>query len=59
MRPYTEKKENDIMNILGWIIIIVAGGFSLALCLYMVLSMFVVIGYKIFRKAKYGISLFD
>lgn len=53
------KKEIDIMNILGWIIIIVAGGFSLALCLYMVLSMFIVIGYKIFRKAKYGISLFD
>ena len=46
-------------NILGWIVIILAGGFSLILCLYMVLSLFVVAGYKFYRKFRYGISLFD
>lgn len=46
-------------NILGWIVVIVAGGFSLILCLYMVLSLFVVAGYKIYRKLRYGISLYD
>ena len=46
-------------SILGWIVIILAGGFSLILCLYMVLSLFVVAGYKFYRKFRYGISLFD
>ena len=47
------------MDILMWLVVIIAGGLSLALCLYMVLSMFVVIGYKIYRKIRYNISLFD
>ncbi len=46
-------------DILGWIVVIVGGGFSLITCLYMVLSLFIVIGYKIVRKIKYGISLYD
>lgn len=57
---YAKIKELEIMdNILGWIVIIIAGGFSLILCLYMVLSLFVVAGYKFYRKFRYGISLFD
>ncbi len=46
-------------NILGWIVIVLAGGFSLVLCLYMVLSLFVVAGYKFYRKFRYGMSLYD
>lgn len=55
-----EKKEFKIMNnILGWIVIVLAGGFSLALCLYMVLSLIVVAVYKFYRKFRYGMSLYD
>ncbi len=46
-------------SILGWLVVILAGGFSLILCLYMVLSLVVVAGYKFYRKFKYGISLFN
>lgn len=54
------KKEFKIMNnILGWIVIVLAGGFSLALCLYMVLSLVVVAVYKFYRKFRYGMSLYD
>lgn len=46
-------------NILGWIVVILGGGFSLILCLYMVLSLFVMVGYKIYRKIRYHASLYD
>lgn len=46
-------------NILGWLIVIIAGGITLILCLYMIFAMFVMIGYKIYRKFKYGMSLYD
>lgn len=47
------------MNI-GMIILIIIGGASGALStLYIVVSLFGTLGYKIFRKIKYGISLFD
>ena len=32
---------------------------GLASSLYILVSLFVVIGYKIYRKAKYGISLYN
>ncbi len=47
------------MNI-GMIILIIIGGASGALStLYIVISLFGTLGYKIFRKIKYGISLFN
>lgn len=48
-----------MMDILTWIVVIVGGGFSLVICLYMVLSLFVMIGYKIYRKIRYHASLYD
>lgn len=41
------------------IIIMVIGGLSGALStLYIIVSLFATIGYKIYRKVKYGISLY-
>ncbi len=47
------------MNI-GMIILIIIGGASGALStLYIVVSLFGTTGYKIYRKFRYGISLFN
>lgn len=46
------------MNI-GYLILTIFGGaVGLISTLYIVVSLFATIGYKIYRKAKYGISLF-
>ncbi|MBR1599692.1 MAG: hypothetical protein IJ661_12390 [Lachnospiraceae bacterium] len=46
-------------NILLWIVVILGGGLSLILCLYMIISMFVMVIYKIYRKIRYHASLYD
>lgn len=46
-------------NILGWLVIIIGGGFSLITCLYMVVSLFTMIFYKIYRKIRFHASLYD
>lgn len=46
-------------NIVLWIVVILGGGSSLILCIYMVLSMFVMIIYQIYRKIRYHASLYD
>jgi len=46
----------DIFMIIFFLFEAVIG---LASSLYMLVSLFVVIGYKIYRKAKYGISLYN
>lgn len=46
-------------NILRWLVVIIGGGFSLLTCLYMIISLFVMIGYKIYRKIRFGASLYD
>lgn len=47
------------MNI-GYLILIIFGGsIGLLSTLYIVVSLFATIGYKIYRKIKYGISLYD
>lgn len=46
-------------NILLWIVVILGGGLSFILCLYMIISMFVMIIYKIYRKIRYHASLYD
>lgn len=47
------------MNIGLIILLIVGGGISLVTTLYLTFSMFIMIGYKIYRKIKYGASLYD
>lgn len=46
------------MNIGYWLILIFGGAVGILSTLYIVLSLFGTLGYKIYRKAKYGISLF-
>lgn len=47
------------MNPAVLILIIVGGAAGGLSTLYIVLSLFGTLGYKIFRKVKYGISLFN
>lgn len=47
------------MNIGMWIIVIIGGAAGLFSSLYLIVSLPVVIIWKIFRKAKYGITLFN
>lgn len=46
-------------NFLVWLVVILGGGFSLILCLYILLSLVVMIIYKIYRKIRYHASLYD
>lgn len=46
----------DIFMIIFFLLEAVVG---LASSLYIVVSLFVTIGYKVYRKSKYGISLYD
>ncbi|MBQ9234549.1 MAG: hypothetical protein IJ167_11035 [Lachnospiraceae bacterium] len=46
-------------NFLDWLVVILGGGFSLILCLYILLSLVVMIIYKIYRKIRYHASLYD
>ena len=48
-----------LSNIFLYLVIAIGGFCGVASCLYMVVSLFAVIGFKIFRKCRYGISLFD
>ena len=43
-------------NILGWLVVILGGGFSLIICLYMIVSLIVMIAYKIYRKVRFRAS---
>ncbi len=57
--PRQLKKENHAMNI-GYLILIIFGGsIGLLSTLYIIVSLFATIGYKIYRKIKYGMSLYD
>lgn len=47
------------MNIWVWPIVILGGIVGVLSTLYLTFSVFVVLGYKIYRKLKYGISLYD
>ncbi len=47
------------MNILMWILIFIGGATGALSTLYLVVSLFAVIFYKIYRRIKYQISLFD
>ncbi|MBQ9198817.1 MAG: hypothetical protein IJ141_05220 [Lachnospiraceae bacterium] len=46
-------------NFLVWLVVILGGGFSLILCLYILLSLVAMIIYKIYRKIRYHASLYD
>ena len=47
------------MNICIWIMIILGGGVGILSCAYLVLAMPVLLVWKICRKVKYHIGLFD
>lgn len=47
------------MNIVTVLILIVGGAAGFLSTLYIILSLFGTLGYKIYRKIKYGISLFN
>ena len=46
-------------NIFKWLVVILGGGISLLSCAYMIISMFVMIIYKIYRKVRFHASLYD
>lgn len=46
-------------DIFLWIIIIVGGGMGVLSSIYIVASLFGVLGQKIYRKIRYGTSMFD
>lgn len=47
------------MNIFLWILVLIGGATGALSTLYIVVSLFAVIFYKIYRKAKYHVSLYD
>lgn len=47
------------MNIGMIIIMVIGAGLAIATTGYLCISIFAVIGYKLFRKVKYGISMFN
>ena len=52
-------KEIFKMDIFMIIFFIFEAAMGLASTLYLIVSLFVVLGYKIMRKFKYGMSLYD
>ena len=46
-------------DILGWLVFIIGGGFSLIVCLYMVVSLIAMVVYKFYRKVRFHASLYD
>lgn len=47
------------MNILMWILIFIGGATGALSTLYIVMSLFAVLFYKVYRKMKYHASLYD
>lgn len=47
------------MNVFMIIFFLLEAVIGLASTLYLIVSLFVVLGYKIMRKCKYGLSLYD
>jgi hypothetical protein len=47
------------MNIWLWILVFIGGTTGALSTLYIVISLFATIIYKIYRKVKYNISIFD
>ena len=41
------------------VVIFIGGAWGVLSCLYMVLSLIAVLVYKVFRRIRFGISLFD
>lgn len=47
------------MNILMWILIFIGGAIGALSTLYIIVSLFAVLFYKIYRKIKFHASLYD
>ena len=46
-------------DILGWLVVIIGGGFILVVCLYMVVSLIAMVVFKVYRKVRFHASLYD
>ena len=53
------KIEDIVMDIFMVIFFLLEAVVGLASSVYILVSLFATIGYKIYRKSKYGISLYD
>ncbi|MGN0401960.1 MAG: hypothetical protein ACI4HQ_06830 [Acetatifactor sp.] len=47
------------MGIFVWITVVLGGIVGAFSTLYLIISMFAVLGYKLYRKLKYGMTLYD
>lgn len=47
------------MNIVSLLILIIGGAAGIFSTFYIVISLFATLGYKMYRKIKYGISMFN
>lgn len=47
------------MNIAVWLMVVIGGAAGLLSTLYIVVAIFAVIIFKLYRKARYHISLYD
>jgi len=47
------------MNLGTWIFLIIGGGISIPITLFMVMSLPAVLGWKIYRKVRFGYALYD
>lgn len=54
-----EKRSYDMLKIIMFMVAFVGGGVGLLSTLYIVVSLLGMIAFKVYRKIKYGISLFN
>jgi hypothetical protein len=55
----TARKGSNIMNIFLWILVFIGGAAGALSTLYIIISLFATIIFKIYRKVKYNISIYD
>ena len=53
------QRRNEIMNIVLMLIFVIEALIGFASCAYIIVTLFTTLGNKFYRKAKYGISLYD
>lgn len=52
-------RKETTMNLGTWIFLIIGGGISIPITLFMVMSFPAVLGWKIYRKVRFGYALYD
>lgn len=56
---YTELEDRKVGNIFIYLVVFIGGGLGIVTSLYLVVSMFGMIGWKIYNMIKYHASLYD